>query len=87
MSEFCGTAGEAYRPSNGSEGDFFQAKYCNRCDNDWLFRTFGEGTGCHILAKTLIFDTRDEEYPKEWVYNDAGRPVCTAFVLVKEVKP
>lgn len=60
-----------YRPSNGTEGECFQAKFCDRC---WK----NGKQGCLIAARTQFFDETDPEYPKQWRYAN-GRPVCTAF--------
>lgn len=32
---------------------------------------------CEILADSMVFDVNDEEYPKEWIYGDDGKPTCT----------
>lgn len=69
--------GDKYQPSNGSEGDWFTGKFCWQCihcDPD------PEGAKqCDILCKSLVFDTKDEEYPSEWTYDDNGKPTCTAW--------
>ena len=67
---------EKYRPSNGTEGDYFISKYCMNCvhcDPD------PEGqTQCEIIMLTMIYDVTDEDYPNEWVYVD-GKPTCTKW--------
>lgn len=77
-----------YRPSNGTEGFQFQTTFCDNCHYD------GDpehGKGCMILAKTMIYDIGDPEYPKEWVQNEQGEPRCTKFKSrgqwAKEHKP
>lgn len=70
-------AGDTYRPSNGTEGAWFEETYCEQC-----FRF--ECGGCKILGNALCFRVTDPEYPKEWVYDAEGRPRCTAFVLGQE---
>lgn len=68
---------EPYYPSNGTEGDIFQAQWCENCqhdravwgnpdDPDW-------DNGCPILAQSFIVPQ------KEWIYDDDDRPCCTAF--------
>ena len=61
-----------YRPSNGSEGEWFMSRWCDRCVKD------SEAKPCRILGRTMAFDTRDKEYPGEWI-EDGNGPKCTAF--------
>jgi len=70
-----------YRPSNGSEGMDFLARWCDRCAKD------AGGKVCDIIAETMARDVDDKNYPKEWVYEaPAGEGRCTAFEAVgKEV--
>ena len=72
--------GKPYRPSSGTEGCAFDDVWCSQCARDAKFRETDDGEdGCKILADTLCFDIKDENYPKEWVYGHDGRPCCTAF--------
>jgi hypothetical protein len=75
---------ELYRPSNGSEGEWFTAAFCSRCDRDKR-----EDRPCTILGRTFAHDIDEPGYPKEWVH-DAGKwpgnPRCTAFVERGSVK-
>lgn len=73
-------AGEKYRPSNGTEGCFFQEAFCDHCKHDKSIRD-GTGDGCRILAATMAYDVEDEKYPVEWQYGNDGQPKCTAFEL------
>ena len=75
-------AGKPYRPSNGTEGDMFMAEWCEHCEHDSRWRDDPESAGCPILCDTMIYHTRDPEYPKEWIYDQEGRPSCTAFTQV-----
>lgn len=68
-----------YRPSNGTEGEGFIGCWCARCDRDHFNEDTMRG-GCRILADTLFYDRDDPKYPEEWTYNEAGEPICTAFV-------
>jgi len=68
-------AGKPYRPSNGSEGDIFMSNFCYKCIHDDMENE----DYCHILNRTFVHEPEDEEYPKEWIYNQEGRPICTAF--------
>jgi len=73
------SAGGSFRPSNGTEGDIFEAAFCSKCAHDWKGRQSQTG-GCQILGRALIFDVQDEEYPtKEWVFDKDGWPICTEF--------
>lgn len=60
-----------YRPSNGTEGECFMGKFCERCRRDI-------NQDCPIIAATMAFDISDPEYPGEWVEDESG-PRCTAF--------
>ena len=70
---------EPYRPSNGTEGEFFMAEFCDRCA-----KLGDEKRGwCKIQGATFMFDVNEPGYPAEWV-RDAdgtwpGNPRCTAF--------
>lgn len=75
-------AGEPYQPSNGTEGDMFMCQYCYNCERDNL-NDYGEG-GCEIIVMTMGFSPGDDEYPKEWIYDQDGRPTCTAFELKRK---
>jgi len=70
LSEEVTTMLHKYRPSNSTEGDGFQARWCRRCMRY---------PRCMILADTMFYDIRDPKYPTQWQYNAAGRPVCTAY--------
>lgn len=65
-----------YRPSNGTEGMQFQSAFCDNCHYDGNVEN---GKGCLILAKTMIFQLEDPEYPKEWVKNELLEARCTKF--------
>lgn len=67
-----------YRPSNGTDGECFQAAFCERCEKDRY-----ESKPCPILGRTFYLDVDDPKYPKEWVMDVEGwpgKPRCTAFV-------
>lgn len=71
---------EPYRPSNGTEGEFFQEKFCQRCVKDRACNKPNPdwSEGCKILAATFANDIDDPDYPKEWIEDDEGAR-CTAF--------
>lgn len=66
-----------YRPCNGTAGELFMARFCNRC-------RLNERDDCDILSKSFCFDVGEPLYPVEWVrdsvedvYDRTAR--CTAF--------
>jgi hypothetical protein len=67
-----------YRPGNGSEGEWFDSKWCSRCKRDAEYRERDEN-GCGILAKALMYDIGDPGYPTEWTFNRDNDPICAAF--------
>jgi hypothetical protein len=79
-----------YRPSNGTEGEIFQERWCFQCARDAAFRNGKPEYGCRILSATMAFDVGDTEYPSEWIReaNDTewpGTARCTAFVPLAEL--
>lgn len=68
---------EPYRPSNGTEGDWFYAAWCANC---WRDRP-DEEVYCPIWGLALAMDlgVNISQYPKELVMNEHGVPRCTAF--------
>lgn len=71
-----------YRPSNGTEGMAFMAKYCEQCKADSKYqKTEDAEDGCPILLASLIYNVDDELYPKEWLIEgtDLRTAQCTAF--------
>lgn len=76
-----------YRPSNGSEGSSFEARFCGTCAK-WDSTETPEGyeVGCEINFRANLFDLSDgvgpELYPEEWVEVEDGLgPRCLAFEL------
>ena len=63
-----------YAPANSAEGMHFCQTFCDHCANK-----DDSPEGCQILTKALLFDVDHYEYPKEWIYNDHGKPTCSAF--------
>lgn len=61
-----------YRPSNGSEGDWFMSQWCDRCIKDRPSRP------CPIVSNAMGLDIDHADYPAEWVQTADG-PRCTAF--------
>lgn len=71
---------ELFRPSNGTGGDIFRHNWCDRCEKDRY-----ESKPCGIFSRTLVYDITDKQYPKQWIYDDDGVPMCTAFVALGTV--
>ncbi len=85
LGEFTPKDGEPYRPSNGTEGEFFEERWCAHCKCDAGFRNGWDDVsdqpteeGCQILAAALACGIRDKGYPIEWQWQK-GEPVCVAF--------
>jgi len=74
-------AGKPYQPSNGAEGELFMEQFCYRCKHDAKFQDDDDAwdAGCTIIMLTMTFSPKDPEYPKEWIRNKDGVPVCTKF--------
>ena len=68
-------AGEPYRPSNGTEGEIFQALRWAGCRHDRA----SDGNGRLIELAAWAYDLGDEGYLAEWQYGADGQPRCTAF--------
>lgn len=83
----------AYRPSSGTEGISFYARWCDRCARDAHMNSGKDWDACEpheickIIGDTLAYDVTDPKYPKAWVYKD-GVPTCTEFVeFVPDAEP
>lgn len=68
-----------YRPSNGTEGDFFMNKFCYQCINDNPDHN-AKSPRCNIMTLSMCLDVDDKDYPKEWIYDSEDKPICTSFV-------
>ncbi len=72
--------GKPYQPSNGSEGWRFTGEFCEQCRFEKFLHTAKKGDlACGILSATIVWDPKDEQYPKEWIYDENDNPTCTAF--------
>ena len=70
-----------YRPSNGSEGMWFDEKFCLNCIHEKFMHTQKHGDmQCNIFNRAFLFDIDDKEYPEEWQYDENDNPTCTAWV-------
>lgn len=71
-----------YQPSNGTEGEIFMDKFCNRCKREKFTHTLNDDDAkCPILTQTMVVSVQDEQYPTEWIYDEHDNPTCTAFSL------
>lgn len=62
-----------YRPSNGDEGYSFIDRFCCNCTRD-------RQQNCSILARSMAYEVKDKDYPKEWVQDiGGGNARCTSF--------
>ena len=75
--QFKDRAGAPFQPSNGTEGIMFCEKFCDQCLN--CHPNPDKNPQCDILMLTMCFYPTDKEYPKEWIFNEEGWPVCTAW--------
>lgn len=73
------SSGKLYRPSNGSEGELFRGWFCDRCKRDI------DGD-CPIYVQTLIHNTDEPEYPREWIIGEDGQPQCMAFEVIDDTE-
>lgn len=62
--------GTPYLPGNGTEGELFQGRWCERCEKDDL----AAGVYCPLIGVAML-----GAQPQEWVY-EAGGPECSPFV-------
>lgn len=71
----------AYRPSNGTEGDCFQARWCAKCEREAGYRLDETRfDGCDILVAAYALSIGHPEYPPEWRKDGPQGPRCTAFI-------
>lgn len=70
------TEPKKYRPSNGTEGEIFMNNYCDHCIHEkWSHTQCHGDKQCDILSTAFITG----EYVPEWIYNENGKPTCTAY--------
>lgn len=71
---------EQYRPSSGTEGMMFQARFCDQCIHEKWNHTQKDGDKkCDILNRSILHDLNDPEYPEEWIRDPEEGPICTKF--------
>lgn len=69
-------AGKPYRPSNGTEGDYFEAAWCSDCAKQ-------VEDACPIFMAMLFYRADEPEYPSEVKYGSDGHPVCLGHVQLE----
>lgn len=75
-----------YRPSNGSEGCWFEEKFCDKCSKETWNPETDKGLKCPILDGMILYDVDHNKYPVELIYDENNAPTCTAFELPKPYK-
>ena len=70
--------GKPYRPSNGTEGEIFEHKWCSACHFNGP---------CRVFLTAMAFNENEKGYPKELVVGPDGQPECTKFEEPKPRKP
>lgn len=70
--------GRKYRPSNGTEGDYFMCEHCYQCIHDHPNPDLKPK--CEIIVLTMCLDLNDKDYPAEWTYDENNKPTCTKFL-------
>lgn len=65
-----------YRPSNGTEGVMFEENFCQQCIHEKFMHSQKHGDKqCAIFNEAYL-----EDWVREWVYDENGKPTCTSFV-------
>jgi hypothetical protein len=70
--------GKVYRPSNGTEGEMFMSRWCDRCALDE-----GRGGTCDRVMRAMAYKPNEIAYPREWRIRWLERGFeawCEAFV-------
>ncbi len=69
-----------YRPSNGDEGMWFVGTFCYNCIHGKYEHTGDVNDNpCNILSCSFMYDLNEKGYPDEWIYDENGKPTCTAW--------
>lgn len=72
------SAGEPYRPSNGTEGMMFEARWCETC-RKWRDNPDAK-TQCQIAWRAGGYMPGDKLFPKQWRHApDGSGPECTSW--------
>lgn len=75
--------GEAWRPSNGTDGEIFAHNRCERCVNDRFDMETLEGDSCPIWMTLLIGEYDPHVYWDE----AAGHGECDMFLARDDIQP
>ena len=79
-------ATKLYQPSSGQEGEWFIRQWCGQCERDKCqngsksFDDCREEDLCKIIGMTMLYDVKDEEYPREWITDEKEGPRCMAYI-------
>lgn len=80
LNKFPNCVGKPFRPSNGTEGMIFMDAFCEQCIHEKYSHTQNDADKkCDLMSAAMIFDIGDDDYPKEWVHDMEGWPICTAW--------
>jgi hypothetical protein len=71
-----------YRPSNHSDFESFEARYCSNCREDQPFRDGETNDTCPILLRALLDGEGGLERNKQWKVHPETGPFCTGFQSV-----
>jgi hypothetical protein len=69
---------ERYRPSNSTEGWWFESQFCERCKHMAAWLADDRNDACDINTRALALEIDHPNYPTEWIEIQSG-PLCTAF--------
>lgn len=80
--QFPQCAGKTFMPSNGTEGMIFTTAFCENCIHEKFIHTAQDGDKqCDIFSRSILhwYEPEHPDYPKEWIYDKEGWPICTAW--------
>lgn len=76
--QFPDSAGQSFRPSNGTEGMIFEEHFCHCCIHEkWVHTQDDADMKCEIYSNMILFEIKEDGYPVELVFDSEGWPVCT----------
>jgi hypothetical protein len=68
-----------YTPSNGSEGDWFEGRWCENCKRGQESEENPEGCLIQLGKRLWGGEGVENGEPTEWVTIPGGISICTAF--------
>jgi hypothetical protein len=78
---------EKYRPSSGTEGEWFMSRWCCQCQRASAMRESEPIEACAIVAATFLYSVDHPKYPDAWRYDKDGAPICDQFVQMGDPIP